>query len=78
MKEPCTALRKERATRKSLICPSKRGFFVQLVTSFDPSLVTKIVTEVTIYISLQLPLQFSVLRKKHAAGLRLFHSWPDD
>ena len=78
MEEPCTALRKERATRKSLIRPSKRGFFVQLVTSFAPSLVTKIVTEVTIYISLQVALQFLVLRKKHAAKLRLFHSGAND
>jgi hypothetical protein len=72
MEEPCTAFRKERATRKCLIHSSKRGFFDQFVTSFAPSLVTKIVTEVTIYISLQVHRLFPVLGEKHAAKRRFF------
>ena len=55
--------------RKSLIHPPNRVFFDQLVTSFAPSLVTKIVTGVTIYISLQVHRYFPVLGKKHAAKI---------
>jgi hypothetical protein len=63
MEEPWSALRKERAMRKARL-------FQRFVTSFAISLVTKIVTEVTIYISLQVRHRFTVLTTNHAPRRR--------